>query len=87
MSTPPSSGPGRRAQTEPTHAIWCRPDLLQAVMDGYGRPFTQAEEAQLTVLSVFDAVSGISYGTAHSDPELVERGLHTLARLRTAQRP
>lgn len=56
-------------------------------MDGYGRPFTQAEEAQLTVLSVFDAVSGISYGTAHSDPELVERGLHTLARLRTAQRP
>ncbi|WRK41783.1 phosphotransferase [Streptomyces venezuelae] len=64
-----------------------RPDLFQAVMDGYGRPFTPQEEAQLTVLSVLDAVSGISYGTAHSDPELVERGLRTLARLRTAQRP
>lgn len=64
-----------------------RPDLLQAVMDGYGRPFTPEEETQLTVLSVLDSVSGISYGAAHGDPELVERGLRTLARLRTAQRP
>ncbi|MFE7583574.1 hypothetical protein ACFU5Y_18715 [Streptomyces gardneri] len=64
-----------------------RPDLFQAVMGGYGRPFTPEEEDQLTVLSVLDAVSGISYGTAHGDPELVERGLRTLARLRTAQRP
>ncbi|MGV9933981.1 hypothetical protein ACWDY4_25925 [Streptomyces olivaceoviridis] len=51
------------------------------------RPFTPEEEAQLTVLSVLDTVSGIAYGTAHDDPELVERGLRTLARLRTAQRP
>ncbi|GHE39274.1 hypothetical protein GCM10018771_19690 [Streptomyces cellulosae] len=64
-----------------------RPDLLQAVMDGYGRPFTPEEETQLTVLSVLDSVSGISYGAAHGDPELVERGLRTLTRLRTAQRP
>ncbi|MYQ79855.1 MULTISPECIES: phosphotransferase [unclassified Streptomyces] len=60
-----------------------RPDLLAAVMDGYGRPFTPEEKAQLTALSVLDAVSGIAYGTAHDDPELVERGLRTLARLRT----
>ncbi|WP_327378790.1 phosphotransferase (plasmid) [Streptomyces sp. NBC_01216] len=64
-----------------------RPDLLHAVMDGYGRPFTPEEEAQLTALSVLDSVSGIAYGTAHGDPELVERGRRTLARLRAAQRP
>ena len=64
-----------------------RPDLFQAVMDGYGRPFTEEEEAQLTVLSVLDSVSGISYGAAHGDPELVERGRRTLAQLRAAQRP
>ncbi|MFI7087617.1 phosphotransferase [Streptomyces anulatus] len=64
-----------------------RQDLFQALMDGYGRPFTPEEEAQFTVLSVLDAVSGIAYGTTHGDPELVERGLRTLARLRTAQRP
>ncbi|MFG2669114.1 hypothetical protein ACGFY6_33350 [Streptomyces sp. NPDC048387] len=40
----------------------------RAVMDGHGRPFTPEEENQLTVLSVLDAVSGISYGTAHGDP-------------------
>ncbi|MFD7134516.1 hypothetical protein [Streptomyces sp. NPDC059894] len=56
-------------------------------MDGYGRPFTAEEEARLTVLSVLDAVSGISYGAAHGDPEPVERGRRTLARLRAAPRP
>jgi hypothetical protein len=56
-------------------------------MDGYGRRFTPDEEAHLTILSVLDSVSGISYGAAHNDPELVERGRRTLARLRAAQRP
>ncbi|TWV34742.1 phosphotransferase [Streptomyces misionensis] len=64
-----------------------RPDLLQAVLDGYGRPFTPEEEAQLTILSVLDSVSGISYGASHGDPELVERGRRTLARLSAAQHP
>jgi Ser/Thr protein kinase RdoA (MazF antagonist) len=64
-----------------------RPDLLQALLDGYGRPFTPEEETRLTVLSVLDAVSGISYGTAHGDAELLERGRRTLARLRAAQHP
>lgn len=80
-------GPAVRDFVRLSDAWHGRPDLLQAVMDGYGRPFTPEEENQLTVLSVLDAVSGISYGTAHGDPELVERGLRTLARLRTAQRP
>ncbi|MFE5710650.1 hypothetical protein ACFQ7J_07495 [Streptomyces sp. NPDC056501] len=57
------------------------------MMEGYGRPFTPEEEAQLPVLSVLDAVSGISYGATHGDPELVERGLRTLARLRTTPCP
>ncbi|MFF4187158.1 phosphotransferase [Streptomyces sp. NPDC001691] len=80
-------GPAVRDFVRLSDAWHGRPDLLQAVMDGYGRTFTPEEEAQLTVLSVLDAVSGISYGTAHGDPELVERGLRTLARLRTEQRP
>ncbi|MEU8543885.1 phosphotransferase [Streptomyces sp. NPDC048717] len=80
-------GPALRDFVRLSDAWHGRPDLFQAVMDGYGRPLTPEEENQLTVLSVLDAVSGISYGAAHGDPELVERGLRTLARLRTAQRP
>ncbi|MFI5857393.1 phosphotransferase [Streptomyces parvulus] len=80
-------GPAVRDFVRLSDAWHGRPDLFQAVMDGYGRRFTPDEEAQFTVLSVLDAVSGIAYGTAHADPELVERGRRTLARLRTAQRP
>lgn len=79
--------PGMRDFVRLSDAWHGRPDLLQAVLDGYGRDFTAAEEAQLTILSVLDAVSGISYGAAHGDHELVERGRRTLARLRAAQRP
>ncbi|MEV5704837.1 hypothetical protein [Actinoallomurus sp. NPDC052274] len=53
-------------------------------MAGYGRPLTPAEEDRLVVDAVLDAVSGIWYGTAHGDLELVERGRRTLARLRVA---
>ncbi|MFJ8785842.1 phosphotransferase [Streptomyces sp. NPDC102476] len=80
-------GPAIRDFVRLSDAWHGRPDLLQAVMDGYGRPFTPEEEAQLAALSVLDSVSGISYGTAHGDPELVERGRRTLALLRAAQRP
>ncbi|MFJ4695520.1 phosphotransferase [Streptomyces sp. NPDC088766] len=80
-------GPAVRDFVRLSDAWHGRPDLFQAVMDGYGRPFTPAEEAQFTVLSVLDAVSGIAYGTTHGDPELVERGRRTLARLRNPQRP
>ncbi|OII65548.1 NUDIX hydrolase [Streptomyces sp. CC53] len=80
-------GPAIRDFVRLSDAWRGRPDLLAAVTDGYGRPFTPDEEAQFTVLSVLDSVSGISYGAAHGDPELVERGRRTLARLRAAQRP
>ncbi|MFH9561249.1 phosphotransferase [Streptomyces globisporus] len=80
-------GPAVRDFVRLSDAWHGQPELFQALMDGYGRPFTPEEEAQFTVLSVLDAVSGIAYGTTHGDPELVERGLRTLARLRTAQRP
>ncbi|MFF5969926.1 phosphotransferase [Streptomyces sp. NPDC012769] len=80
-------GPAVRDFVRLADAWHGRPDLLAAVMGGYGRPFTSEEEAQFTVLSVLDSVSGISYGAGHGDPELVERGRRTLARLRAAQRP
>lgn len=80
-------GPAVRDFVRLSDAWHGRPDLLQALIDGYGRPFTAEEEAQFTVLSVLDATSGIAYGTAHEEPELVERGLRTLARLRAEQRP
>ncbi|MEU0744692.1 hypothetical protein [Streptomyces sp. NPDC006134] len=64
-----------------------RADLYEAVMDGYGRPFTPAEEQYLAVLAALDALSGIQYGAAHGDPELVERGRRTFARLRATGRP
>ncbi|MFB8137421.1 phosphotransferase [Streptomyces mirabilis] len=64
-----------------------RPDLYEAVTDGYGRPLTPAEAEHLAVLSVLDAVSGIQYGMAYGDLELVERGRRTLARLRSTSRP
>ncbi|MGW2033763.1 phosphotransferase [Streptomyces sp. NPDC001811] len=78
-------GPAVRDFVRLSDAWHARPDLLTAMMNGYGRLFTPEEEAHLTVLSVLDAVSGISYGTAHGDPELVERAHRTLARLRAAQ--
>ncbi|MFD4576517.1 phosphotransferase [Streptomyces sp. NPDC058417] len=79
-------GPAVRDFVRFSDAWHGRPDLYQAVMHGYGRPLTPAEEKHLAVLGVLDAVSGIAYGAAHSDPELVERGLRTLARLRATQR-
>ncbi|MEU5092081.1 phosphotransferase [Streptomyces sp. NPDC021356] len=80
-------GPAIRDFVRLSDAWHGRPDLRQAVMDGYGRHFTPEEEAQLAALCVLDSVSGISYGAAHGDPELVERGRRTLARLRAAQHP
>ncbi|MFI9325206.1 methyltransferase, FxLD system [Kitasatospora aureofaciens] len=63
-----------------------RPDLHEALTAGYGRPLTAAEEQHLAVHEVLDAVSGIQYGACNGDPEPVERGRRTLARLRTPPR-
>ncbi|MFK0119291.1 phosphotransferase [Streptomyces sp. NPDC090994] len=80
-------GPAVRDFVRLSDAWHGRPDLFQAVMDGYGRRFTPDEKAHLSILTVLDSVSGISYGAGHHDPELIERGRRTLARLRAAQRP
>ncbi|MER8084237.1 phosphotransferase [Streptomyces sp. NPDC094048] len=79
-------GPAVRDFVRLSDAWSGRPDLFKAVMDGYGRPFTRAEEQHLVVLAVLDSVSGIAYGAAHGDLELLERGRRTLARLRVTGR-
>ncbi|MGW2633588.1 phosphotransferase enzyme family protein [Streptomyces chattanoogensis] len=60
-----------------------RADLARAFFAGYGRELSPAEVQRLECEAGLDAVSGVAYGTAHNDPELVERGLRTLRRLRT----
>ncbi|KAA6215651.1 NUDIX domain-containing protein [Streptomyces filamentosus] len=60
-----------------------REDLATAFFTGYGRRPTPAEEAHLVAGAALDAVSGIAFGTRTGDPELVERGRRTLARLAT----
>lgn len=58
-----------------------RPDLEEAFLDGYGRTLT-ADEVELWECEMgLDALSGIQFGMTHHDPELVERGHRTLARL------
>lgn len=79
-------GPAVRDFVRMADAWTGRPDLYEAVLAGYGRHLSQAEEQHLAVHVVLDAVSGIQYGAANHDPELVERGRRTLARLRTTHR-
>ncbi|MFD7916776.1 NUDIX domain-containing protein [Streptomyces sp. NPDC059752] len=75
-------GPAVRDMVRLSDAWDGRPDLFDAFLAGYGRSLTGAEKARLVTDMALDSVSGIAYGTAHGDPELVERGLRTLARLR-----
>ncbi|WP_328665083.1 phosphotransferase [Streptomyces sp. NBC_00328] len=75
-------GPAVRDLVRLSDAWVGRPDLFEAFLAGYGRFLTDAEEARLVIDMALDAVSGIAFGTAHGDPELVERGRRTLARLR-----
>ncbi|MFI0219802.1 phosphotransferase [Streptomyces lydicus] len=75
-------GPAVRDMVRLSDAWANRADLYEAFMAGYGRTLTTAEEARLIIDIALDAVSGIQFGIAHGDPELVERGHRTLARLR-----
>ncbi|WP_328455518.1 phosphotransferase [Streptomyces sp. NBC_00386] len=75
-------GPAVRDLVRLSDAWVGRPDLFEAFLAGYGRSLTDAEEARLGIDMALDAVSGIAFGVAHGDPELVERGRRTLARLR-----
>ncbi|MFI6113249.1 phosphotransferase [Kitasatospora sp. NPDC051164] len=79
-------GPAVRDLVRLSDAWAGRPDLFEAFLAGYGRSLTAAEEARLVIDAALDSVSGIAYGTAHGDPELVERGRRTLARLRAEHR-
>lgn len=79
-------GPAVRDLVRLSDAWAGRPDLFEAFLAGYGRSLTAAEEARLVIDAALDSVSGISYGAAHGDPELVERGRRTLARLRAEHR-
>ncbi|MEU9212772.1 aminoglycoside phosphotransferase family protein [Streptomyces sp. NPDC048415] len=76
-------GPAVRDLVRLSDAWVGRPDLFEAFLAGYGRSLTAAEEARLVIDAALDSVSGIAYGAAHGDSELVERGHRTLARLRT----
>jgi Ser/Thr protein kinase RdoA (MazF antagonist) len=57
------------------------PGLRAAFFDGYGRLLTPDEEAALRSFAALDALSGIQWGTANGDMEVVERGYRTLAAL------
>ncbi|WP_308311085.1 phosphotransferase [Streptomyces sp. GbtcB6] len=59
-----------------------RPDLYEALFTGYGRTLTDIERQRLCCEAALDATSGIAYGRAHDDPELIERALRTLRALR-----
>ncbi|MFF1712221.1 phosphotransferase [Streptomyces sp. NPDC058268] len=60
-----------------------RKDLADAFFAGYGITLSPADVLRLEYEAGLDAVSGVGYGAEHSDPELLERGLRTLRRLRT----
>ncbi|MFH8634900.1 phosphotransferase [Streptomyces lydicus] len=79
-------GPAVRDLVRLSDAWASRPDLFEAFLAGYGRSLTAAEEARLVIDAALDSVSGIAYGAAHGDPELIERGRRTLARLRAEHR-
>ena len=59
-----------------------RPAHDHAFMADYGRKLTPTQEQHLTVDAALDALSGIQYGAANGDREVLERGRRTLARLR-----
>ncbi|MFF3420686.1 phosphotransferase [Streptomyces sp. NPDC002698] len=79
-------GPAVRDLVRLSDAWVGRPDLFEAFIAGYGRSLTAAEQGRLVIDAALDSVSGISYGIAHGDPELVERGRRTLTRLRAEHR-
>ena len=64
-----------------------RPGLRASFLAGYGRSLTAAEEAALPGLAALDALSGLLWGTAASDQDVVARARRTLARLSAASPP
>ncbi|WP_244330208.1 phosphotransferase enzyme family protein [Streptomyces prasinus] len=80
-------GPAIRDLVRLADAWATQPRLCDAFMAGYGRELTPAEEERFVIDSALDALSGIQYGTTHSDAETQDRGHRTLARLRAQDHP
>ncbi|MEU7316487.1 phosphotransferase [Streptomyces sp. NPDC007083] len=79
-------GPAVRDLVRLSDAWSDRPDLYEALLDGYGRALTDTEQERLVTDTALDAVSGIAFGATQGDPEVVERGRRTLVRLRSTPR-
>lgn len=59
-----------------------RPDLVEALLEGYGRPLTPREEEQCLVARAQYALSAITWGTGASYHGFVAEGRRALERLR-----
>ncbi|MYZ39107.1 MULTISPECIES: aminoglycoside phosphotransferase family protein [unclassified Streptomyces] len=95
--SPPRSGSGRLAMIDFERSRYApvvqdfvrlacgpwqdRDDLRTAFFQGYGRPLTDAERHALPCLAALDAASCLTYGPAHGEHDVTERGLRTLDRL------
>ena len=65
------------------HGPWIdRPDLEARFWHGYGRSPSQRERQRLTMLQCLQAISTITWGREHADPEFEALGRRLLARLR-----
>jgi len=60
-------------------ACWDRPDLFAALLEGYGREVTPAEQQFMDALLPWRAVVAISLGVRHGRPEMVAHGHDVLA--------
>jgi len=58
-----------------------RPELRASFVAGYGRTLTGTEEAALRSFAALDALSGLLWGTANDDQDVLVRSQRTLARL------
>jgi len=61
-------------------ACWDRPDLVAALLAGYGRDVTPAEQQFMDAMLPWRAVVAISLGVRHGRPEMVAHGHDVLAR-------
>ena len=57
-----------------------RPDLREQFLAGYGRTLTAQEHEILACYAVLDALSGLRWGTANGDNEVVQRAWRTFER-------
>jgi len=61
-----------------------RPDLRLSFLAGYGRTLTGPEQAALRSYAALDALSGLVWGSANNDQDVLGRAHRTLARLSVA---